>query len=347
MAKYLEISETLKQEILDGKYEKEGKIPTEYELVSRFNVSRQTVRQAIACLKNEGYLYQVQGSGTYVSKPSRQIRKSGKTSATVMVICTYISDYIFPSIIRGIENKLSSNGITINLVATGNRIDTERRILQKILSEPDVDGIIVEGTKTGFPNPNIALYREIQKLEIPIIFLHCSYPELSNSITVGMKEMDGGRYSITSLVALGCRKFGAIFKSDDRQGLLRYAGFCDGLLDSGLDLDSATVRWYTTEDLDRDKEILSTHILDDFAEEDGVVCYNDQVTLNFINAFKAANRPLPKLFSFDHSHLCDIFPPEVISIGHRKEELGVVAATKMINMLEGKKEDSVFLDWVI
>lgn len=47
MAKYLEISQTLKKEILEGKYEKEGKIPTEYDLVSRFNVSRQTVRQAI------------------------------------------------------------------------------------------------------------------------------------------------------------------------------------------------------------------------------------------------------------------------------------------------------------
>ena len=347
MAKYLEISETLKQEILDGKYEKEGKIPTEYELVSRFNVSRQTVRQAIGCLKNEGYLYQVQGSGTYVSKPSRQNRKSGKRSQTVMVICTYISDYIFPSIIRGIENKLSSNGITINLVATGNRVDVERRILQKILSEPDVDGIIVEGTKTGFPNPNIALYREIQKLEIPIIFLHCSYPELTNTVTVGMKEMEGGKYGITSLVSLGCRKFGAIFKSDDRQGLLRYAGFCDGLLDSGLDLDSAIVRWYTTEDVDREKDNLANRILYDFGKEDGVVCYNDQVTLAFINAYKVADRPLPKLFSFDKSHISDIFPPEVISIGHRKEELGVVAATKMINMLDGKKEESIFLSWVL
>lgn len=346
MAKYLEISETLKQEIMDGKYEKEGKIPTEYELVSRFNVSRQTVRQAIGCLKNEGYLYQVQGSGTYISKPSRKIRKSGKSSITVTVICTYISDYIFPSIIRGIENKLSSNGITINLVATGNRVDVERRILQKILAEPDVDGIIVEGTKTGFPNPNIALYREIQNLGIPLIFLHCSYPELANTVTVGMKEMEGGRASITSLVALGCRKFGAIFKSDDRQGLLRYAGFCDGLLDSGLDLDSAIVRWYTTEDIERDKESLYSRIVNDFDDEDGIVCYNDQVTLALISAFNGAGKKLPKLFSFDHSHISDIFPPDVISIGHRKEELGIATAQKMINMIDGKKEESLFLSWV-
>ena len=71
------------------------------------------------------------------------------------------------------------------------------------------------------------------------------------------------------------------------------------------------------------------------------------MTLAFINAYKVADRPLPKLFSFDKSHISDIFPPEVISIGHRKEELGVVAATKMINMLDGKKEESIFLSWVL
>ena len=51
MSKYSAISEALKSEIRQGKYSQTGKLPTEYELVERFNVSRQTVRQAIACLK--------------------------------------------------------------------------------------------------------------------------------------------------------------------------------------------------------------------------------------------------------------------------------------------------------
>lgn len=346
MAKYLEISETLKKEILEGKYRQDSKLPTEYELVSRFNVSRQTVRQAIGCLKNEGYLYQVQGSGTYVSKLTRQ-KKNDKSNLTVMVICTYISDYIFPSIIRGIENTLSSNGITINLVATANRVDIERRILKKIVEDNDVDGIIVEGTKTGFPNPNIELYKKIEELGIPLIFLHCSYPELSDSVTVGMKEKNGGQYSIETLVSMGCERFGAIFKSDDRQGLLRYAGFCDGLLNSNQNLDSAVVRWYTTEDFDVDSRKFSSSIIDDLENVDGLVCYNDQVTFSVLNTFYEKGLKLPKIISFDHSLICDAFPDNVISIGHRKDQLGVVAATKMINMLEGKKEESTFLDWIV
>ena len=52
-------------------------------------------------------------------------------------------------------------------------------------------------------------------------------------------------------------------------------------------------------------------------------------------------------FSFDISLISNAFPSVVITIGHRKEELGILAASKMINMLESKKEESQFLDWII
>ena len=41
-------------------------IPSERELMEMFNVSRITVRKAVEELEQEGYLYKVQGKGTYV-----------------------------------------------------------------------------------------------------------------------------------------------------------------------------------------------------------------------------------------------------------------------------------------
>ncbi len=43
-----------------------GMIPSERELMSLFNVSRITVKRAIDELVNEGYLYRIQGKGTYI-----------------------------------------------------------------------------------------------------------------------------------------------------------------------------------------------------------------------------------------------------------------------------------------
>jgi GntR family transcriptional regulator len=43
-------------------------IERERQLADRFGVSRETVRQALAALQNEGYIYTIHGSGSYVAK---------------------------------------------------------------------------------------------------------------------------------------------------------------------------------------------------------------------------------------------------------------------------------------
>jgi len=201
MSKYSDIAQILKAEIERGSFGKAGKLPTEHELVIRFGVSRQTVRQAIGYLKHEGYIHQIQGSGTYVS--SSDATKSPSGSKTIATICTYISNYIFPDIIRGIELELSGEGFTINLMQTENRVDKERAILEKIIGNGDVDGIIVEGTKTTLPNPNISLYRKIKEMGIPIVFLHGTYPELSDEVVVGMDDFQGGKALVKYLYKEG------------------------------------------------------------------------------------------------------------------------------------------------
>ena len=43
-------------------------IPAERELIEMYKVSRITVRKAIDELVSKGYLYKIQGKGTYVKK---------------------------------------------------------------------------------------------------------------------------------------------------------------------------------------------------------------------------------------------------------------------------------------
>lgn len=350
MSKYSVIADKLREEIRSGAYAKSGKLPTEYELVSRFGVSRQTVRQAISSLKAEGVVYQIQGSGTFVAKET-SFERRGKESAfrNIFVICTYISEYIFPSIVRGIESTLNGTGYRIHIAATGNKVDLERKILNDVIKLQECDGIIVEGSKTGFPNPNIKLYRQIEEMGIPIVFLHCSYQELQDSVVVGMDDREGGRIAAKKLVDAGCRKILGIFKSDDRQGLLRYAGFSEGILQEGLGLDNLEVRWYTTEDIIDHGYRVDSEGIELFQKKgfDGVICYNDQVASAIVRDLTRNGVPVPRIISFDNSYLSknSAFPFE--SLGHRKEELGVLAATKIRNMVEGKKETSVFMDWIV
>lgn len=64
--KYYILKNALIEKINDEELVDDHMIPSERELISTYNVSRITVRRAIDELVNEGYLYKIQGKGTYV-----------------------------------------------------------------------------------------------------------------------------------------------------------------------------------------------------------------------------------------------------------------------------------------
>ena len=79
---YLRIKDWLRESIEKGDYRPGERIPSEYELTQRFGVSRSTVRQAISELVLEGWLYRIQGSGTFVARPKYRQTLSRLTSFT-------------------------------------------------------------------------------------------------------------------------------------------------------------------------------------------------------------------------------------------------------------------------
>lgn len=64
---YLQIKNSLKEQITSQTYQVGEKIPTETELETLYDVSRVTVRKAIKELEAEGYLVKRQGKGTFVN----------------------------------------------------------------------------------------------------------------------------------------------------------------------------------------------------------------------------------------------------------------------------------------
>lgn len=66
---YYQLKELILSEIKSGTYRFGELIPTELELETNYDISRTTVRNAIAELVQEGWLYRVKSKGTFVSKP--------------------------------------------------------------------------------------------------------------------------------------------------------------------------------------------------------------------------------------------------------------------------------------
>ena len=77
---YYQLKEVLRQQIRAGHLAPHTAIPSEPELVTRYHVSRATVRQALTELVHEGLLYRQHGKGTFVCEPRVQQTLSELTS---------------------------------------------------------------------------------------------------------------------------------------------------------------------------------------------------------------------------------------------------------------------------
>ncbi|WP_369673295.1 substrate-binding domain-containing protein, partial [Enterococcus faecium] len=96
-------------------------------------------------------------SGTYVDIKYKQENKAPSNNhKTIGVVTTYLSDYIFPSIIRGIEKTLREKGYSLLLTSTNNDFQQEKQCIEKMITQ-GVEGLIVEPTKSNQYNPNLAL----------------------------------------------------------------------------------------------------------------------------------------------------------------------------------------------
>lgn len=343
-AKYKSIAALLQEQIRRGSIKEGEKLSTEMALMQQYDVSRQTVRHALQLLEQEGYVTSVQGSGTYVGSNIK--RKSKNTSRQVAVILSTLSDYIFPSIIQGIESTLAEYDYTLTLKATNYRHDTERQILESLLESPPA-GIILEGNKTALPCPNISLYKSFEECGVPIVFMHATYRELVNSTSATANDFQGGWDAVAHLYAHGHRSIGGIFKSTDNQGIQRYRGVIEAMQHYGLHYSDDAFLWF--QDNSQLESLLKTDLpLTRLAGISAMVCYNDQVSRQILQALAPHGICVPdelSIISFDNSIFAEYTQPPLTSLSHPKAKLGQAAAETLISMISGKAVHSPVLDW--
>ncbi|MBR4670240.1 MAG: GntR family transcriptional regulator [Butyrivibrio sp.] len=333
--KYNQIEEELKALILEEKIKPGEKMPSENVLSKQYGVSRQTVRKAISDLVNEGFVYAVQGSGTYCSDASR-FKKDSKDIAVVM---TYLSDYIFPKVISGIDSVLSENGYSIVLKNTNNSRTREIKCLEELI-EKNIDGIIVEPSKSNVFCKHKYLYDKLDKYGIPYIFIQGAYSVMEDKPHVIMDD-EKGAYLLTGyLISQGHKNIIGVFKSDDTQGQNRHKGYAKALAKAGLTYDPENVIWFYTEDRAVHPYTNLQKMIKSGKKVDAIVAYNDQIAFHLIKAIRELGLKVPQDISitgYDNSQPAANTDITLTTIVHPQQELGKIAAQMLLKMIRGEE----------
>ncbi|MDD3656160.1 MAG: GntR family transcriptional regulator [Atribacterota bacterium] len=336
--KYYQLKEYLKDMIQSGGVLPKQKLPSESELIRQFKISRHTVRHAFSELENEGLIYKEQGKGTFCAY------RGSKKERRIAVLTTYISNYIFPYIIRGIEEILCESGFSFSIASTGNDKQREEECMKRLL-EQDISGLIVEPTKSARPNLNLKYFQELERRGVPYIFLHATYPDLDSAYII-MDDEKGGYLATKYLLELGHRNIAGIFLSDDLQGVRRQTGFLSALKEYSISINNEYLGNYNTEQLFSYPFHFSMDLLRKKNCPTAIVCYNDQITIQVIEAIRRSNLKIPvdiSVVGYDNSNLAIATEVKLTTINHPKDEMGKRVARMIVDMIEGKEDKPAFI----
>jgi len=245
--KFIQVKNYLLNLFTKERYETGRQLPTEFELMDDLEVSRNTVRKAILELEQEGIVSRKHGSGTFfVSHKNDEIENGGLIGLGNF----YFMDYIYPEIIRGIEDTLYESGYSLVLANCNQDYSRELSSIQRLIDQ-GIKGLILEPSRNFLIDKEHPMMKLLDSLKIPVVTTHWGKNNTDLS-TVTINDEQAGYQAVKYLLDKGHRKIGIVYKTDVQAARLRYNGYCKALEEAEIELNQDYIVTYDDADEARD-----------------------------------------------------------------------------------------------
>ena len=331
-AKYTRVYETLKRDILSGKYSSRNPFPSVAMIIRRFAISNLTAVKVLEKLKNDGLVKSYQGRGTFVTNNATS-RKIGLIVPGVA--CT---DFFQP-IVSEINQLARKEDYTL-LFAEVFSMDRDERIHQvrELAAEfikKRVAGVIYEPlAEPGGKDANEHILRVFKRARIPVVLIDCDivpFPQRSDYDVVGVNDVEAGAKIAKHLIEVGAKKIHfLISKLCPTTFLNRLYGAEAELIRAGRFKKGAVL--YAEPD---DVTALKRHIKG-YGKPDAFVCSNDPSAVVFKKTLEAAGLSIPKdvmLTGFADMPMASLTTPTLTTIRQDRNQLGSVAFHRLLERI--------------
>jgi DNA-binding LacI/PurR family transcriptional regulator len=239
---YLQVSDIIRQKIVNKEIATGQKLPPHESLCKIFKVSKDTMKDALSDLVNEGYLSCRPRYGTYVisSEPKKKLDLKFKNEVSLVIcqdemqpVSAAIWHNLYLSrIIRGMEEKLNKKGIF--LIYSSIKGDK----LTLLGKKKDIAGLIVAGSVTP------RYLKTIKKLKIPFVLMgDVSQKSVTREdVDIIANDDYSGMYSgVKHLIDLGHRRIVFLKKYLERYSwdVEQLKAFKQAYKDAGIALDES------------------------------------------------------------------------------------------------------------
>ncbi|MCI5650484.1 MAG: GntR family transcriptional regulator [Fusicatenibacter sp.] len=216
---YEQIENDIIQKIQTGVYQEGDRIPSEQELIDTWKVSRTTATKALTELSLEGYIYRIQGKGSFANPlgshiaPGQYPQTHVKTDSDsdlphkIGVIIPESYDYHSGNIIKGIRETLPFPSYFVDITHSSNRREEEYAL--NYFLETSHSGIILFPTNYEFYS-DIILQMTLKKY--PLVLIDRIFPGI-HCMSVTCDNAMGCELAVSHLTSLGHRDIA--FVSDE------------------------------------------------------------------------------------------------------------------------------------
>jgi GntR family transcriptional regulator of arabinose operon len=227
---YRQVRDAIAREIEEKNLAPNSAYLSESRVMERFGVSRVTARQAFQLLEREGYLYRVQGKGTFIAP------HDVKPAKTVALLATCVlQNGVDAVMLRAIEDYLNAYDINLVVCNCDNSLAKAERYVKRLITS-GIDGLIYMAVPSdGTYGKNAELMRFVINHGVPVVQLDRYSPELEGMVASVRPDNERGGYLLTRhLVDIGHRRIGFCGTYHSTAVADRFAGYRRCLDEHGI-----------------------------------------------------------------------------------------------------------------
>jgi DNA-binding LacI/PurR family transcriptional regulator len=327
-----------RERILDGRLSVGTRLPTDDELADLYQISRDTVRQALALLANEGLIERVQGRGTFVIQP----RSNGgavtqpKQKQIGLVLNRTLRTHLTMNLLVGVEQAAKSHGYNVSFTYAEGEQDQQARDIARLQAN-QVLGMIIWAMGDTTHDASIL---QLQTDQFPLVLIDRYFPGLAIDY-VGSDNIGGGYRATEHLLILGHRHIGFVFAQEETLQTTsvyeRWQGYCKALQKYEVPYDETLV----VPDVRKLQSGAREGLVEFLQRPDrpsAIFAVNDFIALDVLQAARAIHLRIPEdlaVVGFDDQEFAAHVHPPLTTIKQQFIDIGLRAGTLLINRIEG------------
>lgn len=333
--KYRLIFEALKEAITSGEYAPGARLPSESDLVRRFEVSRMTIVRAVNELRQLGLVVRRVGSGTYVNAP-----QAGADRLFGLLIPELGQTEIFEPICQGMANSPLK---TRHSLLWGNSIgmsEPKEQIAMELCQQyiaQRVSGVFFAPIEllAAKDEVNRRITAALDRARIPVVLLDrcfAPYPSRSKYDLVGIDNRRTAYAATAHLADAGARKIAFLGKRFSAPTVdARIAGYREALQAHGFLGGEDLVFRCDPNDDSEIRGILDRH------RPDAFLCANDHTAANLMQCLIRIGVSIPdevRIAGIDDVKYASLLPIPLTTQHQPCLDIGRVAMATMLDRIE-------------